>query len=467
MYPFRTRNLKRCRYRRWTGATAVVVVAGLVAGCGSSSHSSQSSSTTVASSASTASGAGASTSTSCSSSQNVRGVTSTEITVGGLVTVADFGMQLGKAAEARFAEANKDGEIPCGRKINLVETADDQASTTTNLSIIQRLVEEDHVFAIVPTDTPFIEAGETFVNQNHVPTLGWGISPSFCASPDKQSDMYIFGFNGCLSPGPPFTYQTLIVAPTLDKYFASSGGAQGKTVALIGDDLSPNIAGNKSISTQLTAGGFDVVDDQNPIPGAPAVVTDFTPYVEDVMTADHGKPPDVVVIVSGPTNLFPLVAGLERAGFKGLINHQTYAPQVVGPAKGTTATNTFATAETNTPAMKSIVATLHAAGVSVIGATELTAYISADYFVQLLKKVGPDLTPQHFQQVAANFTYEIPGVIGPVYYPAGFQAGPPCGTLVASNGTVWTVPVPYTCSTQDLKLVNGKYVPVPYPSGIT
>ena len=87
-------------------------------------------------------------------------MTSTEITVGGLVTVADFGTQLGKAAEARVAEANKDGEIPCGRKINLVETADDQSSTTTNLSIIQRLVEQDHVFAIVPTDTPFIEAGE-------------------------------------------------------------------------------------------------------------------------------------------------------------------------------------------------------------------------------------------------------------------------------------------------------------------
>ena len=52
-------------------------------------------------------------------------------------------------------------------------------------------------------------------------------------------------------------------------------------MALIGDDLSPNIAGNKSIATQLTAGGFDVVYDKNPIPGAPAVVTDFTPYVEN------------------------------------------------------------------------------------------------------------------------------------------------------------------------------------------
>ena len=188
-------------------------------------------------------------------------------------------------------------------------------------------------------------------------------------------------------------------------------------MALIGDDLSPNIAGNNSIATQLKAGGFDVIYNKNPIPGAPAVVTDFTPYVEDVMTADKGKPPDVVVIVSGPTNLFPLVAGLDEPGYKGLINHQTYAPQIVGPAKGTTATNTFATAESTTPTMLSIVSTLHAAGVSVIGAPELTAYLSADYFIQLLKKVGrPDLTPQRFQQAASNFTYQIPGVIGPAYY---------------------------------------------------
>ena len=41
---------------------AVVVVAGLVAGCGSSSHSSQSSSTTAASSGATASGSSATTS---------------------------------------------------------------------------------------------------------------------------------------------------------------------------------------------------------------------------------------------------------------------------------------------------------------------------------------------------------------------------------------------------------------------
>ena len=56
-----------------------------------------------------------------------------------------------------------------------------------------------------------------------------------------------------------------------------------------------------------------------------------------------------------------------------------------------------------------------------------TGYYSADMFIQILKKVGPNLTPEAFQQAAANFTYSIPNVVGPTYYPAGFQTGPPCG----------------------------------------
>ena len=116
--------------------------------------------------------------------------------------------------------------------------------------------------------------------------------------------------------------------------------------------------------------------------------------------------------------------------------------------------------------MASIAATLKAAGVTDIGEPALYGYLSADYLVQLLEATGPDLTPQHFQQVASNFTYKIPNVVGPTYYPAGFQAGAPCGEMVYSNGTKWTVAVPYSCAGYNLKLENGKYVQVPYPSGI-
>ncbi len=203
------------------------------------------------------------------------------------------------------------------------------------------------------------------------------------------------------------------------------------------------------------------------MPAPPATVSDFSPYVQALMTANTGKPPDMIYIASGPATAFPLSRALFEAGYKGVVQHSTYAPQVVAAAKGQYVVNTFATTESNTPEMAKIVSTLHAGGVTLIGQPEMAGYFSADMFVQILKKVGPNLTPQTFRQTAASFTYAIPNVVGPTYYPAGFQAGAPCGEIVTSNGIKWSIAVPYACSTVVLKKQGSKYVPVPYPSGVT
>ena len=81
-----------------------------------------------------------------------------------------------------------------------------------------------------------------------------------------------------------------------------------------------------------------------------------------------------------------------------------------------------------------------------IGTGELVGYFSADYFIKLLKATGKNLTAQSFQQTAAKYTYEIKDVIGPTYYPQGFQVGPSCTVYSQSNGTAWEVAVPYDCS---------------------
>ncbi len=446
------------RYAITAMVTAAVVTS--LAGCSSSSHSSSSAST-ASSSATTAAGAQTA---SCNSS-GTRGVTGSEITVGGLVTVLDFGTGIDKAAEARFNQANSDGELPCGRKIKYISSLDDQGTPDVDLSDIRRLTEQDSVFAIAPALSPAIESGGTYINQHQVPTVGWGVSPAFC-QPPNPSDMYLFGFNGCLTP-PVQTYQSNVLAGSMAKLFQLKGSsAQGSPVALIGDDSDTSKSGNAGIGGQLQAVGFKIVYSQNPMPAAPAVVTDFTPYVEAIMTSNGGHPPDLVYVTSGPANAFGLSRALQEAGYKGIISHSTYAPQLVAQAKGDTVQNTFATTESNTPAMQQIISTLHAGGVTQIGQPELAAYYSADMFVQIVKKVGPDLTPQRFQQVAGSFTYSIPGVVGPTYYPQGYEVGPPCSELVYSNGTQWSVAVAYACYGNDFKKVSGKWVPVPYPSGI-
>jgi hypothetical protein len=185
------------------------------------------------------------------------------------------------------------------------------------------------------------------------------------------------------------------------------------------------------------------------------------------MTANNGKPPDAIYLEPGPANAFGMSRALQQAGYKGVIAHSTYAPQLVAEAKGDSAINFFATAESTAPAMSQMVAALHAGGVTQIGQPELASYLSADMFVKILQKVGPDLTPKRFQQVASTFAYSIPGVIGPSYYPAVFYVGAPCSELVYSNGTTWSISAPFACASTALKKEGASYVQVPYPSGVS
>ena len=85
----------------------------------------------------------------------------------------------------------------------------------------------------------------------------------------------------------------------------------------------------------------------------------------------------------------------------------------------------------------------------------LSSYFSADSFVQVLKKAGKNLTPEAVAKAMASFTYQIPGVVGPTKYPASKVQGAPCGTLVYSNGTAWSVQVPYACY-QNFNYKTGK-----------
>ena len=132
---------------------------------------------------------------------SVRGVTSSEIKVEGILQASLY-TDSSKAAKARFDEANANGEIPGGRKINYLGFKDDNASPDQNLQAGRSLVDSDQAFAAVPVISPVLQAG-TYLQQQKVPTIGWGVSAAFCDS----SITYIFGFTGCLvPPGNPPKY---------------------------------------------------------------------------------------------------------------------------------------------------------------------------------------------------------------------------------------------------------------------
>jgi branched-chain amino acid transport system substrate-binding protein len=438
----------RSRAARRGSAVVAVAAALLAAACSSGGGSAASS--TQASGSAQASGASS-------------GSVGSTITVQGLIGVTDFGTGASKAAAARFAQANASGEIPGGRKINYLGYLDDGATPDTDLTAVRQIIDQNHVFGIVPAMTSWLQSASVYIDQKQVPTIGWGVASGFCPTGDYSSD-YLFGFNGCLVPSSP-QYQ-IQTAPLTAKLIP--GGAAGKSVAIIGANDAAQSSGVQSSITSFTAAGFKVVYAKTPIPPLPAVVSDFSPYVQSLMAADNGKPPSLIDMTLDPSDAFPLGAALRQAGYTGLISQTTYAPQLAKAAKSMLADSTFATTEaTNLPAMKSIVATLTEAGVNPIGEPELVGYFAADMFVKILQAVGPDLTPEAFRQAAANFTYQIPGVVGPSSYPAGFQVGPSCGEILSSDGTKWTIVQPYSCYADVLKKNGSSWSPVPYPSGVS
>lgn len=376
---------------------------------------------------------------------DVRGVTDTSIKVAGLGQATNFADSQ-KGAQARFDE---EGPI-FGRKVTVTEFADDKNDPSTVLSEAKRLVQQENVFAIIPLMTPTLDpATATFLAQQHVPFMGWGIAQAWCKNP------YGFAFTGCIVPPTSIPNTGDTWGALVDKLFKANGdaaGGKGKTAAVITEDNETGKEGLVEIVFQAKKGGhMKVVYQKASIPAAPAVVGDYSPFANDIMSTNGGKGPDVVFETVSFSNLLGLSKALLAAGFKGVLtNAVAYDPRLVAAANANTVFTQFNLPEDTANAkMQSIVAAIKkSAGDSVtISQGVLAGYWSADLMVNILKKVGKNLTPEAFAKVASKFTYEIKGIIGPTKWPKAFTQGAPCGTLVQSNGTEYKIAVPYSCYT--------------------
>ena len=91
------------------------------------------------------------------------GVTPTQIDVGSIANVtgplsSDFS-PIVNGVQAYFSMVNGEGGV-AGRKLKLAYQEDDQGSPTDDLTVAQKLVEQDHVFAVVGVGTPFFGGAE-------------------------------------------------------------------------------------------------------------------------------------------------------------------------------------------------------------------------------------------------------------------------------------------------------------------
>jgi ABC-type branched-subunit amino acid transport system substrate-binding protein len=117
-------------------------------------------------------------STSVSTSGNTEGVYPHRIVVGGLASItgplpADFAPAIA-GAQAYFDWVNAGGGVN-GRRIDFAHKLDDQSDPSTDASQARTLIEQDHVFAVVPVATPSFSGGP-FLSENDVPTFGLDVN---------------------------------------------------------------------------------------------------------------------------------------------------------------------------------------------------------------------------------------------------------------------------------------------------
>jgi len=128
-------------------------------------------------------------------SGQTQGVKSNEIDVGGLAAITgplgDQYAPIFDGAQAYFDMVNEQGGVN-GRKIKLVAKLDDATDATRNASQARALVEQHHVFAVIPVASPVFPGGK-YLQDHNVPTFGWHINPEWSPGPSMfgQDGSYI------------------------------------------------------------------------------------------------------------------------------------------------------------------------------------------------------------------------------------------------------------------------------------
>lgn len=382
---------------------------------------------------------------------NSRGVSADSIKVGGIVSMTSASGYSKKdtdlGAKARYLRANAEGGIN-GRKIDYIGAEDDGQDPAKNLAAARKLVQQDKVFAVSPMSSVTF-SGADFLEQEQVPTFGWGTLPSFCGP------KYIYGFNGCLVPTP---------GGTLNQTWPEGigkvlGGAQGKSVAIIANDSDAGKFGVRTFQQGFTSAGFKVSYAKASVP-ATAVPSDWSAYVKELLAGTDGKAPDAIVSVMQTPNNIGLFTALKRSGYKGLLSDPTdYDPGLLAKdatkqaLDGVYVLLQFEPFESTDPKMVQFKADIKAAngGQEVpLNMHMMTGYMSADLFVSVAKKAGKNLTVESFQAAAQGFS-DTATLVGDRSEPKGQKDSFGCGALVQLKNGAYEVSVPFKC-----------YEPIPF-----
>ncbi len=373
---------------------------------------------------------------------SVRGFNGKTIKVGGFWYTADFpGAEVG--AQAYFKEINKTNYLK-GVKIQFVTSLNDNGDPATALTDARQLVTQDQVFAIVP-DLSADNPGSYLASQG-VPYVGGGYDSTYCST-KRTTSLWGYAIGGCLVPSNP-----PVVSNEYGQFYTyvkSKTGSADPSVALFSndDESGSNVA---RLSTVAAKGiGFKVVYNKAQVP---ATASDYTPYVEQLMSSNGGKQPQAMACEM-TEQCIPMWTALKNAGYTGAYW------QPLGPiaALNSTMQGTVTISMYNNAPNPGLTALEHALdtvapGTQPTGYANVPAYLSAAMFAAAVHNVQTKkqaITPQNVQKALSTITWSIPGLAGPITYPASSVVGTPfCTEFLSYTGGTTKMLYPYSCSTK-------------------
>ncbi|MGX1880742.1 ABC transporter substrate-binding protein [Streptomyces sp. NPDC055287] len=382
---------------------------------------------------------------------SVRGVSAGTVKVGGIVSMTTASGYSKKdtdlGAKARYDRANAEGGVN-GRKIDYLAAEDDGQDPAKNLAAARKLVQREKVFAIAPMSSVTF-SGADFLEQQKVPTFGWGTLPSFCGP------KHIYGFNGCLVPTPGGTLNQ-----TWPEGLANLlGGTRGRSVALLANDNDAGKFGIRTFTQGFRAAGYEVSYAKAVVP-ATSVPSDWSAYTKEILRSDGGKAPDVVISVMQTPYNIGLFTTLKRGGFKGVLSDPTdYDPGLLAKdatrqaLDGVHVLVQFEPFESDSAGMRQFKEDIRkaAGGRDVpLNMHMVTGYMSADLFLAIAQKAGRNLTVESFQKAASSFS-DSGTLVGDRSEPKGQRESFGCGALVRLKDGQYEVSSPFRC-----------YPPVPF-----
>jgi branched-chain amino acid transport system substrate-binding protein len=358
------------------------------------------------------------------------------ILVGGVWSASvSAGTDIG--AEAAFNAFNAAGGLN-GRKIKFIGMEDDGQSPTSDIAAAKTLV-NDHVFAVVPVMTSAWVGGKILA-QAGIPYFGWATSTGWWGSSNG------FSLVGAAPPDPK--QDKVVQSVPAEICLTVKGGCKGKTVALVAINNAAALNTVQLFAAEWKQVGAKVVAQVTSIPEPPTVVSDFTPFVNQLLSANSGKQPDIIQQLLPPEDDVSVIAQLNHQGFTGKdYNFSLYDPRAVAVAKGSDTLVTFAPWEQNSAAIAQMTTQVKATDPNaILGQPVEAGYWSAQMFIAALKKVGPSVTQATLTKALnKGWTFSVPGGTGPVTYPAAHTGPGGCGSIVASNGQKYSVALPLTC----------------------